>query len=181
MSKSIMKPRRKARLPAAPPMEPRHRRTLIVFADGARARFFEPSEDTRTLVSAQPAHMIAPKSRRPTRDIVTDRAGRAFSSAGGGIRHALEPRHDYRKLEKHNFTAALAEALDEACGRGDFDRLVVVAPRRSLGELRALLSPQARKSVSHEIAKDLTAATPTVLQRTLGSSLRATAVSRALS
>ena len=35
MTKQVMKPRRKAKLPQAPPMESRHKRTLIVVADGA--------------------------------------------------------------------------------------------------------------------------------------------------
>ena len=167
MDKSVMKPRRKARLPGAPPMDARRKRTLIVVADGARARFFEPSDDARSLVPARRADMIAPKSRRPTRDIVSDRAGRGFSSADGNVRHAFEATHDYRKLEKHNFTASLAETLEEGCARRQFDRLVLVAPRRSLGELRALLSPQVKKIVSHEVAKDLTASTPASLRRAL--------------
>ena len=48
MTKQVMKPRRKAKLPQAPPLEPRHKRTLIVVADGARARFFEPRHDARS-------------------------------------------------------------------------------------------------------------------------------------
>lgn len=60
MTKQVMKPRRKARLPQAPPMESRHKRTLIVVADGARARFFEPRHDTHTLVPAAQAGMVAP-------------------------------------------------------------------------------------------------------------------------
>jgi protein required for attachment to host cells len=148
-------------------MEPRHKHTLIVVADGARARFFEPRHDTRTLVPARQADMVAPESRELTQDLVTDRPGRGFSAARSTIRHAFEARHDYHKLEKHNFAAALAQTLEESRVRGEFDRLVLVAPRRSLGELHALLSPQVKQMVSHEIAKDLTAATPDNLWRAL--------------
>jgi protein required for attachment to host cells len=165
MTKSVMKPRRKAKLPLAPPLEPRHKRTLIVVADGARARFFEPEHHAHTLVPARQADMVAPDSRLPTHDIVTDRPGRGFSAARSSIRHAFEAPHDYHKLEKHNFTASLAQTLEEGCARREFDRLVLVAPRRSLGELHALLSPQVRKIVSHEIAKDLSASTPAELWR----------------
>jgi protein required for attachment to host cells len=148
-------------------MEPRRKRTLIVVADGARARFFEPRHEAHTLVPAHHADMVAPESRLLTHDIVTDRPGRGFSAARSSIRHAFEARHDAHKLEKHNFTAALAQTLDDSCTRREFDRLVLVAPRRSLGELHALLSPQVKKTVSHEIAKDLTAATPESLWRAL--------------
>jgi len=167
MTKSVMKPRRKAKLPLAPPMEPRHKRTLIVVADGARARFFVPRHDTRSLVPARQADMVAPDSRLPTHDLVTDRPGRGFSSAHSSNRHAFEAPHDQHKLEKHNFTATLAQVLEDSRSRGEFDRLVLVAPRRSLGELHALLSPQVKKRVSHEIAKDLTASTPAELWRAL--------------
>ncbi|HEV7547126.1 MAG TPA: host attachment protein [Reyranella sp.] len=167
MTKSVMKPRRKAKLPLAPPMEPRHKRTLIVVADGARARFFEPNHDTLTLVPARQADLVAPDSRRLTHDIVTDRPGRGFGSAHSSNRHAFEAPHDYHKLEKHNFTAALAQTLEDSRARREFDRLVLVAPRRSLGELHALLSPQVKKMVSHEIAKDLTTSTPVELWRAL--------------
>jgi len=167
MTKQVMKPRRKAKLPLAPPMEPRHKRTLIVVADGARARFFVPDHNAHTLVPARQADMIAPESRELTHELVSDRPGRGFSAAHSTMRHAFEAPHDYHKLEKHNFTAAVAQTLEDARTRDEFDRLVLVAPRRSLGELHALLSPQVRKMVSHEVAKDLTASTPKSLWQAL--------------
>jgi len=171
MTKSVMKPRRKAKIPQAPEMTPRRHRTLIVVADGSRARFLEPSEDHRKLVPTEQADMTAAEARRPVRDIVTDRPGRSFSSARGGVRHALEPPHDIHKLQKHNFTARVAGVLDRACAEKRFDRLVLVAPRRSLGELRTLLSARVKKAVSHEIAKDLTGATPAALRKALADTL----------
>ena len=111
MSKQVMKPRRKAKLPQAPPMEPRHKRTLIVVADGARARFFEPRHDSHTLVPAGQADMVAPESRLQNQEIVADKPGRGFGSADASThRHAFEPHHDPHKLEKHNFTAELARS-----------------------------------------------------------------------
>ncbi|HKV15552.1 MAG TPA: host attachment protein [Reyranella sp.] len=177
MVKSVMKPRRKARLPAAPQMEPLRKRTLIVVADSARARFLEPSDDTRKLVPASQLDMVSPTSRRPTRALVTDKPGRGFRSAGGRTRHAYEQTHDVHKLEKHKFVESLAETLDDICARGEFDRMVLVAPSRSLGELRGLLSPRVRRMVSHEVPKDLTASTPTSLKRALASILPTPVVS----
>lgn len=156
MDKQVMKPRRTAHLPQAPEMEPQHKRTLIVVADGARARFLEPSGDSHKLVPSEQGEMTAAEARRPARDLTTDRPGRGFASAGSSERHAFEPAHDIHKMQKHNFTARLAEVLDRACGEKQFDRLVLVAPDRSLGELRTLLSPRVKQAVSHEVAKDLT-------------------------
>jgi protein required for attachment to host cells len=142
-------------------------RTWIVVADGARARFFSLAEDGRKLVAARTADMVAPQSRRHTRDLVSDRPGRSFSSSRAGLRHSFEPTHDPHKLEKHKFTAALADMLDEACQRKDFDRLVLVAPHRSLGELRGLLSERVQRCIRKEIARDLTGDTPSTLWRRL--------------
>ena len=88
---------------------------------------------------------------------------------------AVSP-HDPHKLEKHNFTAELAERLDKACSAKQFDRIVLVAPKRSLGELRTLLSPRVRKAVSHEVAKDLTASSPTALRKALADALPEAAI-----
>jgi protein required for attachment to host cells len=176
MTKSVMKPRRKAKIPQAPEMTPRAQRTLIVVADGAKARFLKESDDHRKLVPAEDADMLAPKARRPDRDLVTDKPGRGFSPARDGRRGGFESPHDPHKMEKHNFTAELARRLDKACSAKRFDRIVLVAPKRSLGELRTLLSPRVRKTVSHEVAKDLTASSPTALRRALADALPEAAI-----
>ena len=176
MAKSVMKPRRKAKIPQAPDLEPRHHKTLIVVADSAKARFLKESDDHRKLVPAGDADMLAPKARRPDRDLVTDKPGRGFSTARDGRRSSFESPHDPKKVEKHNFAAELAERLDRACSAKQFDRVVLVAPRRSLGELRTLLSPRVRKAVSHEVAKDLTASSPTALRKALADALPEAAI-----
>jgi protein required for attachment to host cells len=179
MAKSVMKPRRRAKIPQAPDMKPRHPRTLIVVADGAKARFLEPSKDHRKLVPAEHADMLSPEARLLDRDLVTDKPGRGFSTARDGRRSALEPPHNVHKLEKHNFTARLAERLDKACLAKKFDRLVLVAPKRSLGELRTLLSARVKKAVSHEVPKDLTASSPTALRKALAAALPESAIAPA--
>lgn len=145
----------------------KQKRTWIVVADGARARFLSPAEDGKTLVPARTADMVSAESRRHTRDLVSDKPGRSFGSSRGGVRHSFEAPHDYHKLEKHKFSAALAELLDGACERKEFDQLVLVAPHRSLGELRGLLSDRVQRCIRQEIAKDLTGVTPSMLWRHL--------------
>jgi protein required for attachment to host cells len=150
-------------------------KTWIVVADGARARFFSPDLESAKLVSTGPADLVAPASRQRARDLKSDRPGRSFSASRSGARHAFEPPHDYHKLEKHRFMATLAGALDDACERRAFDDLILVVPRRSLGELRGLLSKRVLGSVRHEVAKDLTNEPPSRLRRRLGSLLGAMA------
>jgi protein required for attachment to host cells len=150
-------------------------RTWIVVADSARARFFTVSDDPAKLVPARAADMVAPLNRRPTRDLKSDKPGRSYSSSRSGVRHAFEPPHDYRKIEKHRFSDAVAKALHEASENKAFDRLVLVAPRRSLGELRSLLSARVKKQISQEIAKDFTGETVARLWRQLQPLMRQTA------
>lgn len=176
MDKHVMKPRNSADLPQAPKMESRHKRTLIVVVDGSRARFLEPSEDLGKLVPTEQGEMTAAGARRPVRDLVTDQPGRGFASADSSSRHAFEPPHDVHKMQKHDFTARVAEVLDRACGEKRFDRLVLVAPDRSLGELRTLLSPRVKQAVSHEVAKDLTNTPLTELHQLLADTLPSTAL-----
>ncbi|WP_421999342.1 host attachment protein [Reyranella sp.] len=146
-------------------------RIWIVVADGARARFLALDTGTSKLVPAGPADLVSPRSRQRPRDLVSDRPGRSFSSSRSGARHALEPPHDPHKLEKHRFMEVLADALDEACGRRAFDDLILVAPRRSLGELRSLLSKRVQDRIGHEVAKDLAGEPPSRLRRRLVSLL----------
>jgi protein required for attachment to host cells len=46
--------------------------------------------------------------------------------------------------------------LRRELGRGKFERLVLVAPPKELGRLRAELSPAVRERVTAELNKDLT-------------------------
>ena len=135
---------------------PKEKRTLVVVADGARVRFFVPNDEATKLIPARAANMPANDVHRFARDVKSDKPGRTFSSSGGGPRHAIEPHHDYHKLEKHKFSATLAKILEDACARGEFDQLVLIAPRRSLGELRGLLAPRVQSRIAKEIPKDLT-------------------------
>jgi len=168
VNKAVMKPRRRAKLPEAPRMDNKFRKTLIVVADSARARFFEPGNGK--LVPASRSEMVSPLARKQNREIVTDKPGRSFRSPTRGFnRHALEPAHDPQKLEKHKFTADLAEALDDAVT--SYDKLVLVAPKRSLGELRTLMSKRVRQTLAHEVAKDLTTSTPQAVWKALTAEL----------
>jgi len=71
----------------------------------------------------------------------------------------------------------LATTLDAACSRREFDDLILVAPRRSLGELRGLLSKRVQGRVREEVAKDLTNEPASRLRRRLGPLLKVPATS----
>jgi protein required for attachment to host cells len=138
---------------------PKSTRTWVIVADGAVARLFVPNDEETALVEGKLPGLHASELHAHARDVNSDHPGRSVSSDGGGMRHAIEPRHDPHKMEKHKFTAAVAKALDEACEARAFDQLVLVAPNRSVGEFRTLLPERVQARLGQVIAKDLTKAT----------------------
>ena len=86
------------------------------------------------------------------RDIESDRPGRGISS--GGQHHAFESHSDPRKMEKHNFVHAIAQAIETALEQHKFNALVVVAPERSVGEFRTVASDKVRKTIWREVQKE---------------------------
>jgi protein required for attachment to host cells len=123
----------------------------IVVVDGEHVRFVEPDADNvlRTISSLDSA-----SAHLHSRDIGTDQPGRSFES-GGQSRHAIGPRHDLHTLEKERFVHLVAEQLDAAAKRDEFDELLLVAPSRALHQLREALSPATRARLVGELEKDL--------------------------
>lgn len=127
--------------------------TWILVADGARARILANEGPGKGLAPVVDKEF--PTSRTPTREIGADRPGRTFESADGA-RHAMEPRVDWHRFEKGQFARKMADIVERAAGRQAFDRLVLVAPPQTLGDLRTALGRQARERLAGELNKDLT-------------------------
>ena len=128
-------------------------RTWILVADGARARILQ-SEGWGTGLTPVPGQ-AREMNNPPTREQGTERPGRVQESANSA-RHAMAPRVDWHRYEKHLFAAELAGVLNRAGHEKAFDRLVIVAPPSTLGDLRAKLDKNTRKRVTAELDKDLT-------------------------
>ena len=73
-----------------------------------------------------------------------------------GIGHHAYSETDFHQLEEDRFAAEAAAMLKERALRNDFESLIVVAPPRTLGELRKHYHKEVEKRLSGEIAKDLT-------------------------
>lgn len=130
--------------------------TWIVVMDSTAAHFYALHEHVggRSIESA--AESMQSGLHAHAADVKSDKPGRGFPSAGSSARHAMEPHHDYHKQEKHNFVHALAKFLQHAHDEHKFERLAIVAPDRSLGELRSELPDMVKRVVWREIPKDLT-------------------------
>jgi protein required for attachment to host cells len=128
--------------------------TYILVADGARARLYVNHGVGKGL---QPVSGATHKAdlHHHDRDILADKPGRAYNSVGEG-RSAMEPQTEWHRFEKHKFAREMAKVLDAAAAGKAFDRLVLVAPPATLGDLRTELSDVTRKMVTAELPKDLT-------------------------
>ena len=127
--------------------------TWIVVADHQRARVYEndgPGKGMQAVAGlAFETHLHA------NRDIMADRPGHGHESAST-TRHAIEPRTDAHRLEGKRFVEGVVDALAAGAQRGSYDRLIVVAPPRALGEFRDALPGRVRDKVIGELAEDLT-------------------------
>lgn len=139
--------------------------TYILIADGARARILS-NRGPGSGLSPVLNHDFA-ASRAPSRDYGTDKPGRTHRSGVGNSRHAMEPSVDWHVIEKQRFARTIARILDKAAERKEFDRLVLVAPPATLGDLRSSLGKRAEGLVSREMGKDLTHLTLPELTRHL--------------
>jgi protein required for attachment to host cells len=128
-------------------------RTLIVIADAARARFFthdRPHTQLSPLAGAEMSTDIP-----PGHDIMADRPGRAFSSAGSR-RSAMEPKSDPRELVERDFARTVIDKLEKNFAETRADRLVIVAAPKTLAEMRKHLPPALDKHLAATLDKDLT-------------------------
>lgn len=124
----------------------------ILVAHRSGARVYQTKGNSKAL------HLVKdiphPEGNLKNRDIKSDRPGRAFDKVGGG-RHsmssAVEPKAQLEKV----FAGQLSSMLDEARNQHLFDRLILVAEPRFLGELRGMLNRETAAMVTSTLDKDL--------------------------
>ena len=129
------------------------RTTWILIADGARARIFANLGPGKGITPV--AGGVLESDHAPSRELASDRPGRTFESADV-MRHAIDPAQDPHRELKRAFAERLAALIDKRLAENAFDRLILVAPPVTLGDLRAALSKPVRERVSAEIDNDLT-------------------------
>jgi protein required for attachment to host cells len=124
--------------------------TLVLAADGKKALLFRNEGDRKYSILQTLTHeeIVNPA----TRDVGSDRPGRAFSSIGK--RRSGYDQTDWHRQAEQRFARRAADLLEAAASGNDED-LVIVAPPQFLGLLRTQLSASVGKRVRAEINKDL--------------------------
>jgi len=126
--------------------------TWIVIADGDQARFYENKGPGQGLTHLKKLDM----SQEPLKaqELTSDEAGRTHASSGDG-RSAMEPTVDPVAKREDRFTRDLADYLSDRARNDDFDRLILAAAPRALGDLRSHFDKHITEKLTAEIDKDL--------------------------
>jgi len=122
---------------------------FVLVADGRKALFFrnEGDADFLNLQVEHAAEQINPADR----DQKTDAAGAASSTRMGTMEEV-----DFHQQEEDRFAAATADMLKRRALANEFESLIIVAPPKTLGELRRHYHKEVSNRLTGELAKDLT-------------------------
>ncbi len=126
--------------------------SVVLVADGRKLLFLRNEGDADYL-NLQVEH-AEERNNPATRDQATDTAGGA-SSTQGAARSSVEPT-DFHQLEEDRFAADAADLLKRRALDNDFESLIIVAPPRTLGELRKHYHKEVSARIAGELDKDLT-------------------------
>jgi len=125
--------------------------TWVVVADSARARIFRRNARWQKLDEHQ--DLAHPESRLHDGDLKTGGRGEQRESTN---RSAHSSDYAVSPSEKHaeDFARDIAHTLHDGRSRGDFEKLVLVAPPSFLGHLRHKLDNTTAQCVTQEVDKN---------------------------
>lgn len=126
---------------------------LVFVGDGQKALFLRNRGNESSLNLAVVDAFA--EEDPPTHEQGTDRPGRGFKRADTNRRSSMETT-DWHKLAKEHFIEHVASAMEQLIRADDIKAIVIVAPSRTLAELRLSFHPDIKKRISAEVEKDLT-------------------------
>jgi protein required for attachment to host cells len=126
---------------------------MVFVGDGRKALFLRNEGDEK--FPNLRVQRVLTQDNPPTHVQGSDRPGRTFKSAGSSHRSSMEPT-DWHDLEEHRFAHEVAAALEAVVRKDGVKTLVVVAPARTLADLRRAFHDDVKAKIVAEIDKDLT-------------------------
>jgi len=127
--------------------------TLVFVGDGQKALFLRNAGDEK--FPNLKTERVFKDDNPPTHEQGTDRPGREFKRAGTNRRSSVDTT-DWHELEKHRFADRVAAALEELVRAEKATKIIVVAPSRTLAELRQVFHTDVKGRILSEVEKDLT-------------------------
>jgi len=125
---------------------------LVLVGDGQKALFLRNKGNAQRLRLV--VEQVLERDNPPTREQGTDRPGR--SSASVGVARSAMEETDWHDIAEERFAGELADALYRHAQADRFEKLVIIAPPKVLGNLRKVLHAEVSARVAAEIPKELT-------------------------
>ncbi|MFO1109111.1 MAG: host attachment family protein [Bradyrhizobium sp.] len=125
----------------------------VLVGDGRKALFLRNEGDEKfpNLKTEQ----VLENDNPPTHQQGTDRPGHLGKAFGSGRRSSVETT-DWHDINEHRFAHTVAGAMERVVRERKAPALVIVAPPRTLADIRAALHADVASRVIAEINKDLT-------------------------
>lgn len=124
---------------------------MVVVADGRKVLMLRNQGDAEYLNLQVVQKQLHPNPK--TSDQKTDSSGRSASNPSGS---GTMGETDFHQLEENRFAAEVAEMLRDEALHNSFESLIIVAPPKTLGELRKHYHASVTERLAGELAKDLT-------------------------
>jgi protein required for attachment to host cells len=137
----------------------------IIVAEASRARIFEYAGRNAPL--RELTDLVHPLSRRPRRELYSDRPARIFRSRGSAG-HQVVPCLDAHEQEVDAFAREIAKRLEASRTEHLFDELVLVAAPDFLGSLRAHINTAVAKLITRTVNKDIVRLSEPEIRQRLG-------------
>lgn len=126
---------------------------LVFVGDGHKALFLRNAGDEK--FPNFRTERVFVDDNPPTHEQGSDRPGRAFKRAATNLRSGVDDT-DWHQLEQHRFAQQVATEMERLVRERKVKALVVVAPPRTLADLRVAFHADVTSRIIAEIDKDLT-------------------------
>jgi protein required for attachment to host cells len=126
---------------------------FVFVGDGRKALFLRNEGDEK--FPNLKTERVFEDENPPTHEQGSERPGHLGKGAHSGQRSAVEP-VDWHDLEEHRFAHKVAAALEKVVRTGNAPALVIVAPPRTLADLRDAFHADVKARIIAELNKDLT-------------------------
>jgi protein required for attachment to host cells len=134
-------------------MMPLANNALVLVTDGRKTLFFRNEGDENQIDLR--TEDFEEREDAKDRDLKSDAPGTNAQSGGYSGRVAYEET-DFHQQEEDRWAVAAAEQVNKRVLRNDFDQLVIVAPPKTLGQIRKKLHKEAERRLVCEIPKEMT-------------------------
>lgn len=127
-----------------------------VFVGDGRKALFLRNEGDEKFINLKTERVFVDKDNPSTHEQGTDAPGRAFGGPGVGTARSAVETTDWHDMEEHRFARDVAAVVERMVHDRKIEALVVVAPPRTLADLRKEFHADVKKVVIAELHKDLT-------------------------